>query len=275
MQYIVNPEPTLPDYFEFQRSKNVSCLAHVHSYLEIVFVISGELNLLRESDTFCLQAGTMAIIMPYEIHKYDTQTASETVIITCAPEYLSEYGSEMEGKTFDPPHTPTDRTLSDMLSPPSIDIFNSYRLKALLYYAVSIFTHTGRLVDKKFKNYDTYRFAVRYISEHYTEETLSLETVAERIGITRIHLSRVLNQRHGDGFSGIVNSLRIQYAKRLIEGSILSLSEIAFQSGFGSIRNFNRIFQKTFGCSPSSIRNRSVSIPEVAFSEKTTLCKTK
>ena len=271
MQYVVNPEPTLPDYFEYQRSKNVSCLAHVHSYLEIVFVLSGELTLLRESDTYCLQAGTMAIIMPYEIHKYDTQTASETVIITCAPEYLSEYGSEMDGKTFDLPHAPTDRTLAEMLSQPAENLFNSYRLKALLYYAVSIFTQTGNLVDKKFKNYDTYRFAVRYISEHYLDETLSLEAVAHRIGITRIHLSRLLNQRHGDGFSGIVNSLRIQYAKRLIEGSTLSLSEIAFQSGFGSIRNFNRIFQKTFGCSPTSIRNRSVSIPEVAYSEKTVL----
>ena len=105
----------------------------------------------------------------------------------------------------------------------------------------------------------------------YTEEALNLETVAKQIGITRVHLSRVLNQRHGDGFSGIVNSLRVQYAKRLIEGSALSLSEIAFQSGFGSIRNFNRIFQKSFGCSPTSIRNRSVSIPEVAYSEKTVL----
>lgn len=271
MQYVVNPEATLPDYFEYQRSTNVSCLAHVHSYLEFVFVLSGELTLLRESDTFCLQAGTMAIIMPYEIHKYDTQSASEAVIITCAPEYISEYGSEMEGKTFDTPYAQTDRTLSEMLNQPAREFFHSYRLKALIYYAVSIFTQTGKLVDKKFKNYDTYRLAVRYISEHYKEETLSLETVAQQIGITRIHLSRVLNQRHGDGFSGIVNSLRIQYAKRLIEQSPLSLSEIAFQSGFGSIRNFNRIFQKTFGCSPTSIRNRSVSIPEVAYSEKTAL----
>ena len=275
MQYIVNPESTLPDYFEYQRSKNVSCLAHVHSYLEFVFVLSGELTLLRESDSFCLQTGAMAIIMPYEIHKYDTQSASEVVIITCAPEYISEYGSEMEGKTFDIPYALTDPTLAQMLDQSSSDLFHFYRLKALIYYAVSIFTRTCNLVDKKFKNYDAYRLAVRYISEHYKEEALSLETVAQQIGITRIHLSRILNQRHGDGFSGIVNSLRIQYAKRLIEQTELTLTEIAYHSGFGSIRNFNRIFQKTFGCSPTSIRNHSVSIPEVAFSEKTTLRKPK
>ncbi len=273
MQYFVNPEPTQPDYFQYQRSKNVSCFAHVHSYLEMVFMLSGELKLLRETDTFHLCTGTMAIIMPYEIHGYETQSESDTVIISCAPEYISEYSSELEGKTFDPPDAKADRLLIDMLCRPSDKGFDLYRLKALIYYAASIFIQTGKLVDKKFKNYDTYRHAVRYISEHYTDEALSLQSVAQNLGITRIHLSRVLNQRHGDGFSGIVNSLRIQYAKRLIEQSSLSLSEIAYQSGFGSIRNFNRIFQKTFGCSPTSIRNRSISIVEVAYSEKTALHK--
>ena len=269
MQYFVNTETTHANYLEYQRCKDVRCFAHVHSYLEMVFVLDGALILNLENHVLTLSAGKFATIMPFEIHGYDTQNTSDTVIISFTPEFISEYYSTLDGKTFDPPIASTDSTLDSMVSNSTPVPFDSFRIKSLIYYAVSILNQTSSLIDKKFENYDTYRNAIRYSSEHFTDENISLHSVAQNLGITRVHLSRVMNQRHREGFSGIVNSMRIQHAKILIERTQKSLSEIAYLSGFGSIRNFNRIFKSTFGCNPKDLRMHSISINEVEYSKRT------
>lgn len=269
MQYFVNRETKHTNYLEFQHCQDVRCFAHVHSYLEMVFVLDGALILNLENRALALSAGEFAIVMPFEIHSYDTQNTSDTVIVSFTPEYISEYYSILDGKSFALPIANTDTTLNSMIYNAMSESFDSFRMKSLIYYAVSTLNRNSSLVDKNFENYDTYRNAIRYISEHFTDEHLSLQAVAQNLGITRVHLSRVMNQRHREGFSGIVNSMRIQHAKTLIERTQKSLSEIAYLSGFGSIRNFNRIFKSTFGCNPKDLRMHSISITEVEFSKRT------
>jgi AraC-like DNA-binding protein len=52
----------------------------------------------------------------------------------------------------------------------------------------------------------------------------------------------------------LINTYRCEYAENLIESTNLPLSVIAMDSGFQSIRSFNRIFKDTIGKTPSSIR---------------------
>ena len=61
-------------------------------------------------------------------------------------------------------------------------------------------------------------------------------------------------------FTDIVNCLRLKEAKRLLEQTDMPISELAYEAGFGSIRNFNRLFEKYFKCMPKDIRNDSVKV---------------
>ena len=83
-----------------------------------------------------------------------------------------------------------------------------------------------------------------------------MESVAKYVGVSASHLSRVLNSDGKPGFSEILNSLRIHAAKKLLERENISVSEAAFETGYGSIRNFNRVFKEYFGCKPSDISKR-------------------
>jgi len=46
----------------------------------------------------------------------------------------------------------------------------------------------------------------------------------------------------------------VRIAKRLIDGTAMPLSEIAFAAGFASVRRFNDAFRATYGRPPSSFR---------------------
>ena len=130
---------------------------------------------------------------------------------------------------------------------------DDFKKKALLYCTVSDFLGSSVLTESPVFEYDIYRKALIYISENF-KDNITLEKTALFIGVSAAHLSRVLNSNGKRGFSEVLNSLRVHEARKLIERGNLPISEIAMESGFGSIRNFNRIFQKHFGIKPSDIK---------------------
>jgi two-component system response regulator YesN len=88
------------------------------------------------------------------------------------------------------------------------------------------------------------------LHEHFTED-ISLEGVARLFGIHAVTLSRQFKSLYKTNFNAHLNYLRTNHAANLIKTTSLSFSEIAFLSGFGSIRSFNRAFQRMFGVTPT------------------------
>ncbi|MGE0624266.1 MAG: bifunctional transcriptional activator/DNA repair enzyme AdaA, partial [Pseudomonadales bacterium] len=66
-----------------------------------------------------------------------------------------------------------------------------------------------------------------------------VQALAARLGISARHLNRLFLDELGATPKGLARTRRVQLAKRLIDGSSLTLSEVAFRSGFGSLRRFN------------------------------------
>jgi AraC family transcriptional regulator of adaptative response / DNA-3-methyladenine glycosylase II len=81
-----------------------------------------------------------------------------------------------------------------------------------------------------------------------------VDALAAALGIGPRHLLRLFLRHAGATPSEVAATLRVQRAKRVLDGSSLRLSEIAFAAGFGSIRRFNDAFRLTYGRSPSSFR---------------------
>lgn len=254
MVYWVNTENGVSDFFYTGRRTNASCPPHVHSHIEFMFVLSGSLSLSVDDKPYILEQDTMAVIMPYQIHGYASNPECDMFVLACPPEYISEYNHIFNDKLF----SPCIAKFSDIIQRvvqeiTCADVQNPFRYKALIYHSLCEFVVSCDLVKRGFSGYDVYRKAIVYISEHYTED-LSLETVARYANVSPVHLSRVLNNHGKSSFSDIVNSIRIFEAKKLLEQTTRSISEIAYECGYGSIRNFNRIFQKYFSCNPRDVR---------------------
>src|SRR6266478_9506479 len=95
--------------------------------------------------------------------------------------------------------------------------------------------------------------ARKFIHQHSDDE-LSLTKVAKFSNISANHLSEKFKEVAGINFVDYVARIRIGKARDLLQNSNLRISEIAFAVGFQSLSQFNRVFRKLSGKSPSAYR---------------------
>jgi len=97
------------------------------------------------------------------------------------------------------------------------------------------------------------RFAANLIDEGLLNES-GVDGVAERLGVTGRHLRRVFMQEFGVTPIAFAQTQRLLLAKQLIADTSLSMTDIAFASGFQSVRRFDALFQSRYRLSPRSLR---------------------
>jgi len=87
-------------------------------------------------------------------------------------------------------------------------------------------------------------------------EEQGLEALAEDLGVTSRHLRRVMNAQFGASPIDIAQTGRLLAARRLLNETALPITEIAFASGFRSLRRFNATMKDRYGAPPSKMRGR-------------------
>lgn len=109
--------------------------------------------------------------------------------------------------------------------------------------------------DRQKKYVKKFQDVLNYIDQHYAEK-LSLEHLADSIGFSKCHFSRLFKEYTDFTFCDYLNYRRIKAAEELLKKPELSITEIALQSGFSSISTFYRIFKQMENCSPSEYRSK-------------------
>jgi AraC family transcriptional regulator of adaptative response / DNA-3-methyladenine glycosylase II len=97
--------------------------------------------------------------------------------------------------------------------------------------------------------------AVRLIADGYADEH-GISGLARRLAVTGRHLRRLLLAELGTTPIALARTTRLQTARRLLAETDMPVTEIAFASGFSSVRQFNASFQEAYGRSPSALRAR-------------------
>ncbi len=81
-----------------------------------------------------------------------------------------------------------------------------------------------------------------------------VEQLAARLGVGARHLRRLFDRHVGASPVAVAQAHRILFAKRLVDETALSMTDIALAAGFGSIRRFNDVFRRTYDRAPQSLR---------------------
>ena len=96
--------------------------------------------------------------------------------------------------------------------------------------------------------------AIRYMEENY-QQKLTLQAVADCCYVSQWHLSKLLNRYAEKSFYDILNSIRIQAAKKLLEDPSLKIGDISEMVGYADTAHFARIFKKSENMSANEYRN--------------------
>ncbi len=111
--------------------------------------------------------------------------------------------------------------------------------------------------------------AMRLIADGIVERD-GVAGLARRLGYSERHLTRVFSDELGAGPLAVARAQRAHAARLLIETTSMTLTDVAFASGFGSVRQFNDTVREVFAASPSELRaNRRGPIPTSAVTTGT------
>lgn len=95
--------------------------------------------------------------------------------------------------------------------------------------------------------------AKRYIQDRF-QEKISLDEAAQAVNASTRHFCKVFKQATGLTFTDYLARVRVEKAKNLLQNPHLRVSEIAFETGFDSISQFNRSFKRIAGLAPTQYR---------------------
>lgn len=104
-------------------------------------------------------------------------------------------------------------------------------------------------VDRKFVDKVT-----AFIEEHIIESELSVEQIAEAMGMSRANIYRRMVAATGHTPSEFIKIVRLRHAERLLMQSGLTISEISYEVGFTSPRYFSKCYKEFYGYVPSKAK---------------------
>lgn len=93
-----------------------------------------------------------------------------------------------------------------------------------------------------------------YVTEHYAKSDLSVNSLAERFGLTPNYLSKLFKDHTQCNFVDFLAEVRVKEAGRLLLGTPLKLDEVAQQIGYTNFSSFLRNFKKHYGMTPTEYR---------------------
>jgi AraC-like DNA-binding protein len=105
-----------------------------------------------------------------------------------------------------------------------------------------------------FEDDDKMKLVYEYIQKKFSDK-ITLDDVSDVARMSPVSFNRFIKKRTGKTFVNYLNDIRIGYAARWLVEKDLSISEIAFKSGFNNIANFNRIFKSVKNTTPSQYRD--------------------
>lgn len=231
---------------------NTAYRSHFHSNYELIYVMEGILPLTVNGMVHQLQAGELFLLNPYAVHAFEAIGDCRIWVGVFSddhvPAFVSRYGKTQWSKFKCDPKT-------QMLLEESLFIEgNPPRLLRIAYLYLACEQCVSRaepLVEEIDRNFA--ERVITYLSEHI-EGDISLRALAEYYNYEYHYFSSLFHQCFFMNFKELLNIFRVERACELLSDSDIDITDICSRCGFSSIRNFNRVFVSSVGCTPSEYR---------------------
>lgn len=231
-------------------------MPHIHSHLEIIYMKKGVSVAVLDNKKYLLEAGDLFISFPNQIHFYHEKASVEGYMIIFTSELFRELKEVFQTKMPVYPILHRNQLPPDMVSRMekiceklrTDSAYDKITARGCLLTLLGEILPFMVLSDSP-SDQDTIKNVLKYCLEKYTEP-LSLELLSKDLHLNKYYISHIFRERMNISYKDFINNLRVEHACDLLEkGS--SITDIAFVSGFSSVRTFNRAFLKHLDMTPS------------------------
>lgn len=241
-------------YYEVRFFDNIYYSAHFHPNIEFIFVLDGKLEIYDEEKLFTLNSGEGALILPNHIHSFQKDNNSKCLVCSFSSDYVPSFYSKIKNKTADDIRFTPEKTVIDFLLCQfnKREVLSVFEIKSIAYTICASFFNSVTLKDTD-GNSDIMHAMLSYLTENFNKD-ITLKEMAKNLGYEEHYLSRRFHKNFPFNFKDYVNQLRVNQAKILLEQTNQSITDIAYNCGFTSVRNFNRAFKSVSDVTPREYR---------------------
>lgn len=241
------------DYFLYMIFRREGMMAHFHACFELLYAMRGDSHFTIGQESFCLREGEMALLWPNEIHAFHADDA--LWICVFSTDMVDSFERETAGLAYPRPIFKPSEALVGMMPKTDGGRFEDpFALRSFLYLAChEFFRQADGIPAARSADASAAHRILSYISQHYHQE-ITLAHLAKTFGMSRNYISALVGGMTRQNLRAYLNGYRIERAKQLLADSDKSITDAAYECGFGSIRTFNRAFAAQEGITPSEYR---------------------
>ena len=240
-----------PDYLKMERGSNFNFPPHMHECFEVIIVLSGEMNITVDDNIFKLKENEALLIFPHQIHSLQSEY-SEHQLCIFSPHLVQAFTTKIAGKIPKNNMFLPDQYLIHTLL--NLDAGSgSTEKKGLLYSLCSQFDKAATYENRQPDRQNLLAKIFSFVESEYSGDC-SLAKLSKQVGYDYSYLSRYFKKVLGISFNSYVNHYRLSYACYLLQNTDHSIMECALESGYISLRSFNRNFKSHFNLTPVQYR---------------------
>ncbi|MBQ8356909.1 MAG: helix-turn-helix transcriptional regulator [Clostridia bacterium] len=257
---------TLEFYTDVIETPSETCeTPHFHKNFEILAVIRGECRCEIGEMAYDIKEGEMLFVVPFQIHAFCPAPDSLVRRVCLHDHLIWSMSSTLEKKKPQTPVFSPAPHITRFFLVQMAEMFGNARfctarlpaerrmtVKGCLYIIAGEFLQKAELIpcDRA----DTLMTeVVQYIANNYKND-ISLRHIATEKGYSYHYLSRTFNRIFNISFKSMLNQYRMEHAHFLLQDTQLPIAEIAFESGFQSIRSLDHVCRQCYGRSPKEMR---------------------
>lgn len=248
---------------------------HWHDFLEINFVLAGEMEVAINNRMIVVKEGEMIVLNRDDVHSINSDSQNLlyvqlhldlerynqyipdiwTVLFRCSPGNNDAVSQNLKAEI----KSQICRIVDLMES----QEHNVDAEKKIIYYCIDIlstlkmaFVATNSSKEKNLTEEQSDRLwkVIDYMYDNHSRK-LTLNEVAQQVYISDDYLSRLLKKQIGMGFEEFLSFIRAELSLRLLLNTDMGVTNIAYECGFSAPKYYNTAFLKSYRCTPTEYRN--------------------
>ena len=255
----------------------ISTPLHWHEDIEIIYLVEGHVKVGISNDIYNLNLGDILFIGSGAVHCFfeERELSTRAVIqfrLSIYDTFL--YGNE-DTKTIRPTfkksmhltpgtqiHALMEKQIQELIREHSEEK-DGYKLflKGRLYDLAGILlrympkgVYSPEAESQQMEKLKRLSKVFQFVEENY-QNSINLEQISKVAGFSKYHFSRFFKENAGVTFLNYLNNFRITKAEWFLYYDKSSIIEVAYKSGFNSVKTFNRVFKCLKGCAPMEYKN--------------------
>ena len=266
----ISENNVLPAKFMLSQCTDLTIPAHWHDYLEVLYMMEGELTAVVQAGSYLLTPGNLMIINSKELHMTRANGSVCYILLQISAEHLHNFlpsGTELHFQTMIAPADNGEvfsglrQSLEHMLDAYTrqdngYQFFFAAKLYEFLYHLYRNFCTLSPSAPETGVNRDLERVTqvMDWVRNHF-QKPLTLDDAAASLAVSREYFCRLFKRYTGQTFLEYLNSVRTMHLYEDLKNTDDSITVLMEKNGISNYKVFMRTFKKLYGDTPQKIRS--------------------